>query len=107
MTRATIASINVNPAFEPLGRIKVLLANRQRAVELGCELESAAEAVAGHLDGERRHLAARQEHYLGLGVLDVLRFEIANERYLSAIEQQCHRQPLAQRARLQQAVLCR
>src|SRR5688572_25088310 len=108
-TRATMTSINVNPAERrhSMASVETFLNDIDLAVERHVELEAALDVGARHLDRERSDFAAREQHDLRLRILDVLRFEIRNQRHLAAVERERHRQQGTQCVRLEQAIVPR
>src|SRR5688572_14957612 len=98
ITSATMTSMSVKPAERMRSMMLVVLFgdDAQLAVELRRQLETAVEAAALHLDRERSDLAARQQHDLRLGVLDVLRLKVGIERHVAAVEDEGHGELRAQ-----------
>src|SRR5262245_57116743 len=89
MKSATIASRRVKPECRRRSApIEAVLGDVQITVEGGGEDVVAALAIAVNRRAERRNLAAREHQDLRLGILDLLRVEVGQERHVATVERQ-------------------
>src|SRR4051812_7140665 len=99
ITSATIASSSVKPPARGSSPRRIaFLRDRQLAVEVAGQRKMPADAFTGDVEHERRDLAAREDHDLGLRVLlAVDRLEFFLKLHVLAIESERQHQLVADR----------